>query len=51
MAGKRVVVIGGIVAGLTGELERKHEHGGDVDVTVLSASDGFLLIPSLVWLP
>ncbi len=51
MAGKRVVVIGGNFAGLTGALELKHELGADVDVTVLSASDRFVFNPSLIWLP
>ena len=51
MAGKRVIVIGGNFAGLTGALELKHELGADVDVTVLSASDRFVFNPSLIWLP
>jgi sulfide:quinone oxidoreductase len=48
---KRVVVVGGNFAGLTGALELKHELGADVDVTVLSASDRFVFNPSLIWLP
>ena len=51
MAGKRVIVIGGNFGGLTGALELKHELGADVDVAVLSASDGFGFNPSLIWLP
>ena len=51
MAGKRVLVIGGNFGGLTAALEVKAELGGDVDVTVVSASQRFLFNPSLIWLP
>src|SRR6266508_7040958 len=37
--------------GLTAALSVKHELQGDVDVTVVSASDRFLFNPSLIWLP
>jgi sulfide:quinone oxidoreductase len=36
---------------LTAALSLKHELQGDVDVTVVSASDRFLFNPSLIWLP
>jgi NADH dehydrogenase FAD-containing subunit len=48
---KRVLVLGGNFGGLTAALSVKHELEGDVDVTVVSASDRFLFNPSLIWLP
>jgi sulfide:quinone oxidoreductase len=51
MTAKSVLVVGGNFGGLTAALELKHELGGDVDVTVVSASDRFLFNPSLIWLP
>ena len=51
VSAKQVVVIGGNFGGLTAALELKHDLGGDVDVTVVSASDRFLFNPSLIWLP
>ncbi len=51
MARKHVVVLGGNFAGLTAALGVHHELRGDVDVTVISASDRFLFTPSLIWLP
>jgi NADH dehydrogenase FAD-containing subunit len=51
MARKHVVVLGGNFAGLTAALGVHHELRGDVDVTVISASDKFLFTPSLIWLP
>ena len=44
-------MIGGNFAGLTAALEVKAELGGDVEVTVVSASQRFLFNPSLIWLP
>jgi sulfide:quinone oxidoreductase len=51
MGNKLVLVIGGNFGGLTAALEVKAELGGDVDVTVVSATDRFLFNPSLIWLP
>lgn len=48
---KKVLVLGGNFGGLTAALSVKHELEGDVDVTVVSASDRFLFNPSLIWLP
>jgi sulfide:quinone oxidoreductase len=44
-------VLGGNFGGLTAGLAVRHELRGDVDVTVVSASDRFLFNPSLIWLP
>jgi sulfide:quinone oxidoreductase len=48
---KQVLVLGANFGGLTAALAVKHELAGDVDVTVVSASDHFLFNPSLIWLP
>jgi sulfide:quinone oxidoreductase len=48
---KQVLVLGCNFGGMTAGLGIAHELGGDVDVTVLSASDKFLFTPSLIWLP
>lgn len=48
---KKVVVLGANFGGMTAALKVKHDLAGDVDVTVLSASDQFLFTPSLIWLP
>jgi sulfide:quinone oxidoreductase len=48
---KKVLVLGGNFGGLTAALSVMHELHGDVDVTVVSASDTFLFTPSLIWLP
>jgi NADH dehydrogenase FAD-containing subunit len=48
---KKVLVLGGNFAGLTAALSVNHELHGDVDVTVVSASEKFLFTPSLIWLP
>jgi sulfide:quinone oxidoreductase len=48
---RKVLVLGGNFGGLTAALSVKHELEGDVDVTVVSASDRFLFNPSLIWLP
>jgi sulfide:quinone oxidoreductase len=48
---KQVLVLGANFGGLTAALAVKHELDGDVDVTVVSASDHFLFNPSLIWLP
>ena len=51
MSRKKVLVLGGNFGGLTAALAVGHELHGDVDVTVVSASDRFLFNPSLIWLP
>ena len=48
---KKVLVLGANFGGLTAALAVQHELKGDVDVTVVSASDQFLFTPSLIWLP
>src|SRR6266498_1932953 len=48
---KKVLVLGGNFGGLTAALSVKHDLEGDVDVTVVAASDRFLFNPSLIWLP
>jgi sulfide:quinone oxidoreductase len=47
----KVLVLGGNFGGLTAALSVKHALHGDVDVTVVSASDQFLFNPSLIWVP
>ena len=42
----KVLVLGSNFAGLTAALSVVHELDGDVDVTVVSASDRFLFTPS-----
>ena len=51
MSRNKVLVLGGNFGGLTAALAVRHELHGDVDVTVVSASDRFLFNPSLIWLP
>lgn len=51
MSRSKVLVLGGNFGGLTAALAVGHELDGDVDVTVVSASDRFLFNPSLIWLP
>jgi sulfide:quinone oxidoreductase len=51
MSRKQVLVLGGNFGGLTAALGVRHELRGDVEVTVVSASDRFLFTPSLIWLP
>lgn len=51
MSRKKVLVLGGNFGGLTAALAVHNELHGDVDVTVVSASDRFLFNPSLIWLP
>ncbi|HUJ66009.1 MAG TPA: FAD-dependent oxidoreductase [Acidimicrobiales bacterium] len=51
MSRKKVLVLGGNFGGLTAALSVHHELHGDVDVTVVSASDRFVFNPSLIWLP
>ncbi len=46
----KVVVAGGSFAGLTAAFDLKRRLGSDVEVTVISKSDQFVFIPSLIWL-
>lgn len=48
---KKVLVLGSNFGGLTAALKVKDELHGDVDVTVVAPSEGFLFTPSLIWLP
>lgn len=48
---KKVLVLGANFGGMTAALAVQRELDGDVDVTVVSASDHFLFNPSLIWLP
>ena len=48
---KKVLVLGSNFGGLTAALAVKHELHGDVDVEVVSPSDRFVFMPSLIWLP
>jgi len=47
----RVVVLGGNFAGMSAALELKEELRDDVSVSVVSKSDKFLFVPSLIWVP
>src|ERR1700674_3175983 len=49
--GKRVVVLGSNFAGLTAAITLKEKLGKEIDVTVISASDKFIFMPSLIWVP
>ncbi|MFA5801339.1 MAG: FAD/NAD(P)-binding oxidoreductase [Thermoleophilia bacterium] len=47
----KVVVIGGSFAGLTGALEAKRKLGSTTEVILISKTDSFVYIPSLIWVP
>jgi sulfide:quinone oxidoreductase len=47
----RIVVIGGSFAGLTGALEAKRKLGGEHEVVLISKTENFVYIPSLIWVP
>jgi sulfide:quinone oxidoreductase len=49
--GMKIVIIGSSFAGLTAALELKERLGHAHDVAVISKSDRFVFLPSLVWLP
>jgi sulfide:quinone oxidoreductase len=49
--GERVVVLGSNFAGLTAAITLKGKLGKEIDVTVISASDKFIFMPSLIWVP
>jgi sulfide:quinone oxidoreductase len=46
-----VVVIGGSFAGLTGALEARRKLGENHKVTLISKTEDFVYIPSLIWVP
>lgn len=47
----RVIVVGGSFAGLTGALEAKRKLGKGHEVILISKTDKFVYIPSLIWVP
>lgn len=47
----KVVVIGGSFAGMTGALEARRKLGPEHEVTLISRTDDFVYIPSLIWVP
>ncbi|MHB8792977.1 MAG: NAD(P)/FAD-dependent oxidoreductase [Thermoleophilia bacterium] len=47
----KVVVIGGSFAGITGALEARRKLGPEHEVTLISRTDDFVYIPSLIWVP
>ncbi len=47
----KVVVIGGSFAGLTGALEARRKLGPGHQVTLISKTEDFVYIPSLIWVP
>lgn len=47
----KVIVIGGSFAGLTGALEAKRKLGSGHQVTLISKTEDFVYIPSLIWVP
>jgi len=47
----RVVVVGGSFAGLTGALEAKRKLGKGHEVILISKTENFVYIPSLIWVP
>lgn len=49
--GKRIVVLGSNFAGMAAALELKQQLGSEHRVVVISKSDRFLFMPSLIWLP
>src|SRR5262245_56160694 len=51
MKRKQIIVLGSSFAGLTAAIELKHRVGDRHDVTVISKSDQFLFVPSLIWIP
>lgn len=46
-----VIVIGGSFAGLTGALEARRKLGPGHKVTLMSKTEDFVYIPSLIWVP
>jgi sulfide:quinone oxidoreductase len=48
---KRIIIVGSSLAGFTAATELGQALGDSHDVTVISKSDEFLFMPSLVWVP
>jgi sulfide:quinone oxidoreductase len=48
---RRIIVLGASFAGLTAALQLGHHLGRDHDVIVVSRSDQFVFLPSLIWVP
>jgi sulfide:quinone oxidoreductase len=46
-----IAVVGGNFAGLTSALELRRRLGPDHEMIVVSRSDAFLFVPSLIWVP
>jgi sulfide:quinone oxidoreductase len=51
MGSKRVVVVGSSFAGLTAAVELKKKLKNKADVVVVSKTDSFVFMPSLIWVP
>jgi NADH dehydrogenase FAD-containing subunit len=51
MTKQRVVVVGGNFAGMSAALELKRLLSQEVAITVISKTDKFLFVPSLIWVP
>jgi len=51
MERKRIVIVGSNCAGFTAAIELKSKLQDRHDVTVISKTDQFLFMPSLIWLP
>lgn len=47
----KIVVLGGSFAGITAALEAKRHLGKDHEVVMISKTDKFAFIPSLIWVP
>jgi len=47
----KIVILGSNFAGLTSAIELKKKAGKEHDVTVISPSENFLYVPSLIWVP
>lgn len=48
---KQILVLGGNFAGVTAALEIKRKLKKEAEVTVISPSEKFLYVPSLIWVP
>lgn len=51
MSSKRIVVLGSSFAGLTAAVELSKKLGDRHEIVVVSKSDEFLFMPSLIWVP
>ena len=48
---KKIVILGGNFAGVTAALELRRKLGKKADISVISPSNKFLYVPSLIWVP